>query len=286
MQMMNKISKKLCDVSTRAHSLPLREIAWEKSLDTAQWFTSPEMISLYGTELYENLDESQRKLLSFYEAINFYSLNINGEVPLVQGLLARLKSFDSDVVRYLHHFIDEENKHMQYFGEFCLRYAGKIYPDKKVSFPKLYAEGEEEFLFFLKVLIFEEIADFHNVKQADDERLHPIARKINALHHRDEARHLIFGREMVKALYEQFAPHWSDKVHADMQDYIKSYIQATWREYYNPQVLVDAQIPGDAYLIIRAVHNSEFGQKRRRQASQKLIDELLAFNILQEVPRL
>jgi hypothetical protein len=42
----------------------------------------------------------------------------------MQGLAARLYRKDLlGVASYLHHFLDEENKHSVYFGGFCTRYA-------------------------------------------------------------------------------------------------------------------------------------------------------------------
>ena len=62
---------------------------------------------------------------------------------LMEGLARRLYAGggDSHRLAYLHHFLDEENKHMVCFGGFCTRYAGKIYPDRKVAFPREYARG-------------------------------------------------------------------------------------------------------------------------------------------------
>src|SRR6266705_194388 len=63
------------------------------------------------------------------------NLNIHGEKALVEGLARKLYEREKrEISPYLHHFLDEENKHMVYFGEFCTRYAGKIYPDKKLIF--------------------------------------------------------------------------------------------------------------------------------------------------------
>ena len=112
------------------------------------------------------------KRLSFCETVNFFSLNIHGEKRLIEGLARRLyRRGMEDLTAYLHHFLDEENKHMVYFGGFCTEYAGKVYPDRKVAFPREYAAGEEDFLFFAQVLIFEEIVDVYNVHLATDERL-------------------------------------------------------------------------------------------------------------------
>ena len=96
-----------------------------------------------------------------------------GGAALVAGLSDRLysRSNNKHITEYLHHFLDEENKHMVMFGEFCHRYIGKVYPEKKISLPREYAKGEEEVAFFCKVMVVEELGDYYNVMIDRDERL-------------------------------------------------------------------------------------------------------------------
>ena len=137
MSQLESLAKKLSSTSVKIYPTPSQRVNWvdAKELKHDCWFTSPNFISLYGTDIYESLSQEQKYTLSFWEAVNFYSLNINGEIPLIKGMSDRLfKIGNESVVEYLHHFIDEENKHMQYFGKFCIDYAGKVYPDKNACF--------------------------------------------------------------------------------------------------------------------------------------------------------
>ena len=93
--------------------------------------------------------------------------------------------------------------HMTWFGGFCRRYAGKIYPDRKLVLPREHAPGEEDVLFFARVMIFELLVDTFNRRMAKDDRLHPLVREINRRHHEDESRHLAFGRLLVEDLWRQ-----------------------------------------------------------------------------------
>jgi para-aminobenzoate N-oxygenase AurF len=229
---------------------PYAALEWPRTLDRAHYFMSPELISLHGTETWESLDEPARHRLSFWETVNFFSLNIHGERPLVAGLAARLYRDGSEGVEaYLHHFLDEENDHMVYFGGFCRRYAGKVYPDRKLAFPREYAPGEEDFLFFAQVLLFEEIVDAYDTACARDERLEPTARRIHLLHHLDESRHLVFGRRYVAELFERHAAAWSAETLARVRSHLAAFLTTTWGEYYNPSVYADAGLAGDAYAI-------------------------------------
>ena len=279
-----KTVKRLSEISVKDYINPYSHLRWPELLDESQWFTSPELISLYGTRWYEGLSEEERKRLSFYEAVNFFSLNIHGEKSLIEGLAARLyKKGNDEISPYLHHFLDEENKHMVYFGTFCMKYAGKIYPDKKVVFPREYARGEEDFLFFSKVLIFEEIVDVYNITMAVDERLAEVARQINLLHHRDEARHLVFGRLIVKELFARYSPTWSQETLLGVRDYLKSYFLATWKEYYNPAVYRDSG-SDSPYELMEEAFESDSAREHRKRISKGCVEFFLANGILDEEP--
>lgn len=278
--------EKLCQASRKFYINPYSYLEWPEQLDTEQWFTSPELISLYGTDLYEQLSEPLRKTLSFFEAVNFFSLNIHGEKSLIEGLAHRLYKRDtSDISPYLHHFLDEENKHMIYFGEFCMRYAGRVYPDRKVAFPRDYAPGEEDFLFFAKVLIFEEIVDVYNVQMSLDQRLVPISRQINLMHHRDEARHLVFGRQLVKELFDRFSTQCSPETLSGVREYLVSYLISTWKEYYNPDVYRDAAIP-QPYDVQEQAFCHTRCHEHRRKITGSCVKYLVDNSILDEEPAL
>jgi hypothetical protein len=282
----SKTVKRLSEISIKDYINPYSHLSWPESLGESEWFTSPELISLYGTRWYEELSDVAKKRLSFYEAVNFFSLNIHGEKSLIEGLAARLyKKGNDEISPYLHHFLDEENKHMVYFGTFCMKYAGKVYPDKKLAFPREHARGEEDFLFFAKVLIFEEIVDVYNVTMALDERLAEIARRINLLHHRDEARHLVFGRLMVKELFARYAQEWSPETLRGVSDYLKSYLVATWKEYYNPAVYRDAGSEAP-YELMEEAFQAESSRVHRKRISKGCVEFLLENRILDEEPSL
>ena len=276
--------KRLCDASIKDYINPYSSFEWPEALDREQWFTSPELISLHGMDVYENLSDADKKRLSFYEAVNFFSLNIHGEKSLVEGLAERLyRKGNDEITRYLHHFLDEENKHMVYFGGFCTRYAGKIYPDRKMVIPREYEPGDEDFLFFAKVLVFEEIVDVYNVIMSRDERLVPVARQINLLHHRDEARHLVFGRQVVKDLFDRHSPGWSGETRLGVREYLKGYLVATWKEYYNPDVYRDFGFEAPFEIQKMAFENA---RAHRKRISEGCIRYFLENEILDEEPAL
>ena len=201
----SQIAKRLSTQSVKGFYNPYELIQFPESINRENWFITPELISIYGSPQWEALTDQQKKDLAFYETLNFFSINIHGEKSLLEGLGRRLYESDlPQVSEYLHHFIDEENKHMYFFGTFCAKYAGKIYADRKFNFPREYAPGEEELLFFIKVFVFEEIVDFYNLTTGKDERVDSLSRQINQNHHEDETRHLAFGRIILNDLFQKY----------------------------------------------------------------------------------
>lgn len=277
-------SRRLCELSSKSYLNPFTYIDWPAELNKEAWFTTPDLISAQGTQSYEKLSLNERQILSFYEAVNFFSLNIHGEKALVEGLAQRLYSKELlEFTPYLHHFLDEENKHMIYFGGFCSRYAAKVYRDRKIVFQRDYAPGEKDFLFFARVMIFEEIVDAHNLIMANDEQLHELARKINLIHHLEEVRHLVFGRQICEYLFDKYKHLWTGSTLASIRSYLRDYIVATWKEYYNPDVYRDAQI-SDPYGLVEESWNRN--REHRQKISKRVCTFLKEREMIAEDPEL
>ncbi len=256
--------KKFYDVYSSFH--------WPESLQPGAWCMPPELISLHGTPMYDSLDPPTRLRLSLHEMANFFSLVLQGERLLVQGLAHRLysSSNDREITGYLHHFLDEENKHMVMFGEFCHRYAGKVYPQKKLALPHDYAKGQEEVVFFCMAMVVEELGDYYNVLIGQDERVDPLVREINRFHHVDETRHLAFGRLYLAELFQRHSPQWSAETLHDFRLWLGAYLRGSWADYYNPAVYRDAGI-ADAYEVRQLAIDAPQALAHRRRATDKLM---------------
>ena len=83
MKTLAALSAQLCEASERKYVNPYTYLEWPAELSRERWYTSPELVSLHGTEVWTALDDSARMRLSFFEAVNFYSLNIHGEKSLI-----------------------------------------------------------------------------------------------------------------------------------------------------------------------------------------------------------
>src|ERR1700733_12355795 len=102
---LSQVTDKLSDLSEQNFYSPYDRLEFPKSLRNEQdqhWFFAPELISVFGMPEYEALSEPKKKQLSFYEAINFFSINIHGEKSLMEGLAERLYEKNNEgTSRYL-----------------------------------------------------------------------------------------------------------------------------------------------------------------------------------------
>ena len=287
METASEIATRLSRASCKKFYDVYNAFDWPQTLQDGAWCMPPEQISIYGTPAYEALDEAQRKRLSLHEMANLFSLVLQGEKLLVQGLAHRLYSTSNnhEITEYLHHFLDEENKHMVMFGEFCHRYIGKVYPEKKLALPREFAKGEEEVTFFCLAMVVEELGDYYNLVVEKDPRVDPLVREINKVHHIDEARHLAFGRLYLAELFERYSPGWSPESLAGFRQWLANYLKSSWGDYYNLTVYRDAGI-SDAYEVRQVALNHPSSIEHRQRASDKVVRYFVKTGLLAEAPAL
>ena len=94
---------------------------------------APELMTCYGTSIWDGFTEQQRLTLSQWEAVNFFSLNVHLIRELIGEVADRIyETRFPGLSDFFHDFISEENKHMWFFATFCRRYGGKVYPSGKM----------------------------------------------------------------------------------------------------------------------------------------------------------
>jgi hypothetical protein len=269
---------RLTSASIQGDYNPHTRFEWPASLPDAAWWMSPQLLSVYDTPLMRELEEPQLQRLSKWESLNFYSLNIHGIRELMIEVARRLHTPGYELfAEFFHRFLGEENDHMWFFAEFCLRY-GKIYPDKSVKLERAddgHSAEAENFLIFSRILMFEEIVDYFNTRMGKDESLPPLIRHINAVHHEDESRHIAGGRQIVATLFDRLAAKVSLAQLAQIGAYLKTYLTASVESLYNPGAYRDAGVP-DAYrhrrelpqLPARKPHHQAFTQRTVKFFSQ------------------
>ncbi|MBK3583737.1 diiron oxygenase [Streptomyces microflavus] len=223
---------------------PYRLFEWPDQLPEDMWWMSPELTTTYGTEWADKLTPEQLHTLSKHESVNFYSLNVHGIRELLVEVVNRIHTAGFETPsEFFHHFIGEENEHMWFFAEFCLRYGKKIYRQPSGGAEAAVPSDKiQSLLVFARILIFEELVDHFNSAMAEDERLHETIRGINRIHHQDESRHIAFGRELVNLLHQDLKQTATEQELDEVSTYLRRYMKHSFESLYHPQVYRDAGI--------------------------------------------
>jgi hypothetical protein len=260
---------------------PYKMFEWPDELPEEQWWMSRELMTVHGTAIEQELTEKQLMAISRWESIHFYSLNVHGIRELLLEVIKRVHTPGFEIEsEFFHHFIGEENEHMWFFATFCNKYGGKIYKDKKSKWSIESVEPDiESLLVFARILIFEEIVDYFNLRMGRDESLHPIIRQVNNIHHQDESRHIAFGREIVKQLFAGVrAKHPPERL-AEIDDYLSRYLAASIQSLYSPAVYQDAGLP-EPYKVRAALIEDPARKTYDAKVLKRTIDFLKDIRII------
>jgi hypothetical protein len=239
---------RLIDASVDDYYNPYRTFEWPQSVEPADLWMSRDLLSVHGTALEGQLTAQQLLELSRWESVNLYSMIAHGIRELLIEVMRRIHTPGYEIpTPYFHHFIGEENEHMWFFAEFCLRYAGRIYPDRRMVFPAQERSPEvNNFIVFSQILVFEMIGDYYNARMAADEGLPETVRAVNRIHHRDESRHIAFGGQLVSALFDQVRRTHSAEEIEEVAAYLRGYVDLIMQMLCSRDAYADAGIPDPA----------------------------------------
>jgi hypothetical protein len=261
--------RRLSDLSVERAYDPFRDFEWPASIPLEGFWMSEDLLSIYGTPHLSALSLEERWKLSRWELVNFFSFTVHGIKELMQTVLACIyKPGYETVSEYFHHFLDEENKHMWFFAEFCRRYGGKIYFPPKIPFSAFSEDDIQTFIALAKILIAEQIGDFYNACMMADESLPPIVQKLNRVHHEDESRHIAMGISVVRLMHETISKKHSEETRRKIENYLVRYMQFFLESFYNPAAYRDAGLQ-DPYEWRRKLIDAPARKKFHRHVLKK-----------------
>jgi P-aminobenzoate N-oxygenase AurF len=269
-QRLQEVAAKLSVISRMNSYDPYELFDWPDSLPVTDYWMAPELMTCYRTQAWGQFTEEQRLTLSHWEAVNFFSLNVHLIRELIGEVADRIyETRFPGLSDFFHDFISEENKHMCFFATFCLRYGGKVYPSGKM-FSAASAEEDvlRDLMVFGRILIAEELCDAFNIKMADDRRLPALVQQMNRVHHHDEARHIAFGRQMMRALSERAASTAGEDGLRVAGDYLARYMSVCLQSFYSPAMYADAGIEGGRRLRARLLDDPARQQTHRALMSK------------------
>lgn len=196
------VARRLIAGSVTRSYAPVVDIDWEAPLVPGRYFLPPHVLSLYGTPLWEQLDESQRIELSRQEAANVLSVGIWFENVLNQALLHALLHDDPSSLhaRYVLTEMGDECRHMTMFGRAIEKIGTKPYRLRphQAFVVSLLPKTFRGTMLWVAALIGEEILDATQRRVLDDPQLQPMISRLMQIHVTEESRHIRLAREGVR----------------------------------------------------------------------------------------
>ncbi len=282
----DQLCERLCAKSREDFYDVYNRFEWTERIDPDHVAMPLEITTLYGTDVWGSLTDEQKHRLAVCEVGNLFSGTLHGEQLLVAGLSNQLygKKLSPEITDYLHHFLDEENKHMIMFGLYCRKYVGRVYPAKSLPLPKVIdTPGEEIIGFYSLAMVVEDFGDYFNIRTMKDTNCDPLVREISKVHHIDESRHLSFDRAYLADLCEEWLPQWDDAQRAKFSGWLRGFMTAHWGTYYNPSVYKDAGIE-QPYEVRRQAIAHPAQQALYAKVSEKLDRFFSKIGLLLDVP--
>lgn len=228
------------------------------------WHVPPDWLS----PLADDLDETARRVLSRLVLAGIHSANAHAERRFVASARRALRAgsepalLEDGLSAHLRHLADEEDEHSRAFARFASLACGGLLPDRMISL----AASEEPWALLLgRLLVTEEIIDALDLEIAGDPLVSPLVRAVHAAHHRDEARHLAFGRAHTAPLVAALAEA-DVRVHAELERTART----TWRAAFPVEAFRRAGLPEPAASREATWQGMALTDLRRRVETERL----------------
>ncbi|ARF57406.1 diiron oxygenase [Streptomyces gilvosporeus] len=206
-----QVAERLLDSSAKHSFDPDTELDWDAPLEEGKWFWPPELLSLYGTPLWQKMSVEQQQDLSRHEAASLASLGIWFEIILMQLLVRHIydKPVTSAHVRYALTEIADECRHSKMFARMIQRAGAPTYPVSRLNhnLARILKTVSTTPGSFACTLLGEEILDWMQRLTFPDERVQPLVRGVTRIHVVEEARHVRYAREELRRQMVT-APRW------------------------------------------------------------------------------
>jgi hypothetical protein len=199
--------KHLSEAAQRKSFDPYRDIDWTVPIDRSHFYLPQDMVSLYGTEIWDKMNHEQRSELSLHEACSTLAHGIWFENILSACLLKYLyrTSPHDQHFYWMYQEVADECRHSMMFAEMIR--AAEV-PWYQPAWWAIWAGRATKYLspkvsVLIGTLAAEALTDYLNRRIVQDAECHPIMRQLSRIHMIEEARHLGYARHWLKENYHR-----------------------------------------------------------------------------------
>lgn len=184
---------------------PDTDIRWEQRDPTpdAPWFAPPELLTLYGTDLWDTMSVNQRIELSRHEMCSIAATGIWFEVILLRMLGRHV--YDGDMLSehssYVLTEVADECRHSQMFARMIKELGVEFHAPSSRSHELgrlMSTPVMDDAIAMGGTLYVEAVLDRMQRRAMDDERVVPLVRDVSRVHVIDEARHMRLAATMLQ----------------------------------------------------------------------------------------
>jgi hypothetical protein len=193
--------------------------AWEKGVNRRLRPKSEMNSWIYGTRFWDQLNPEQRHEMLWQEIARDISMFIWLEQRLPPLFVGYINKYRDDIsphiYEYLMIFSREEIVHTLAFRRFMKSANLRLFPP-----PAGYAllfdvlPTMHPVVGILYTLLLEWLAELGAMHITRDETIDPLTRQLFLVHHKDETRHIAFGRKIVENFFDTAPPEVLDSIRA------------------------------------------------------------------------
>ena len=191
----------IIDASHRKSFDPYKEIDWSVPFDCSYFYMPQDMVSLYGTALWDQMTREQRVKLSMHEACSALATSIWFE----NQLSFKLMDYLIDASPLDPHFywmqieVADECRHSMMFGEAIKRCQVPWYKPRYSSLITFFTKYlTSRVAMMLSTLAAEDVTGYLNHRTAQDPECHPVMRELSRIHIFEESRHRAYAHAYLK----------------------------------------------------------------------------------------
>ena len=191
----------IIDASHRKSFDPYKEIDWRVPFDDSYFYMPQEMVSLYGTTLWDQMTREQRVRLSMHEVCSAFATTIWFENQLCFKLIDYLISTSplDPHFYWMQIEVADECRHSMMFGEAIRRCDVPWYKPRFSSLITFFSKYlTSRVAMMLSTLAAEDVSGYLDSRIAQDPECHPVMRELSKIHIFEEARHRGYAREYLK----------------------------------------------------------------------------------------
>jgi hypothetical protein len=257
---------------------PYKTIDWSVPFDLERFYVPPDMVSLYGTPMWDQMTREQQVKLSMHEACSVLATGI-----WFENLLSfKMMDYLTNVSPHDPHFywmqieVADECRHSMMFGEIIKRSGTPWY---KPRFANLFAFFTKyltpKLSMILGTLAAEDVTDYLNRRIAQDPECHPAMRELSKIHIVEEARHLGYAREWLKENWPR-----TGKIARALakRDALMSTSIIIW-QLVHPDVYKNVGLPPEAVQIAK---NNPHRAHLKREMAAEVVEFLSELEIIDE----